>query len=415
MPRRLWQEISSTVFLRAIHAAVQLAVHLFLARILGAREYGIFSFTVGLVSLLTITVPMGWPLVAMRYAPEYTATGKWECLRGVLVRSFRATLSLALIASGALWGASYWLALPAPVTVGFRAGGLLLVVAASSEFRRRAFEGLGRVRTGVLTEEIFPPAAFLVLLTMLSLTRADVALWTYFAVWCLVFFVGSFFLCRAVPPPARKVPPQFEALTWRSAALLLMAGRIGSTAVDRIDVVLLQALAGPSAVGIYNAPNRVSRANSIVSLAVYAISVSRLGKAHAANDRRLFQRTLAHLTLGGAVVVLPIVLSMILFSEFLIPLIGPEYANSARLLRVLAVARFWETLFGPIAAALFVSGRHREYAFSGLLITGVATVANLMVIPYMGAFGAAWVLLASKVLLGLIQYQFLRRSWKESE
>src|SRR5712675_89305 len=68
-------------------AAAGYLFKVYLARVLGAEALGIYALGMTIVGLLGIFNALGLPYSAVRFVASYTATGRFDLLRGFLVRS----------------------------------------------------------------------------------------------------------------------------------------------------------------------------------------------------------------------------------------------------------------------------------------------------------------------------------------
>ncbi len=71
-------------------AAAGYLFKIYLARVLGAEALGIYALGMTIVGLLGIFNALGLPYSAVRFVAAYSATGKFDLLRGFLVRSTRS-------------------------------------------------------------------------------------------------------------------------------------------------------------------------------------------------------------------------------------------------------------------------------------------------------------------------------------
>src|SRR6185436_329194 len=75
---------------------------IYLARVLGAEALGIYALGMTIVGLLGIFNALGLPYSAVRFVASYTATARFDVLRGFLVRSIFLLLFFNLVLGGAL-------------------------------------------------------------------------------------------------------------------------------------------------------------------------------------------------------------------------------------------------------------------------------------------------------------------------
>ena len=81
-------------------AAAGYLFKIYLARVLGAEALGIYALGMTIVGLLGIFNALGLPYSAVRFVAAYSATGKFDLLRGFLVRSIVLLLFFNLVLGG---------------------------------------------------------------------------------------------------------------------------------------------------------------------------------------------------------------------------------------------------------------------------------------------------------------------------
>ena len=78
-------------------AATGYLFKIYLARVLGAEALGIYALGMTIVGLLGIFNALGLPYSAVRFVASYTATARFDLLRGFLVRSIFLLLIFNLL------------------------------------------------------------------------------------------------------------------------------------------------------------------------------------------------------------------------------------------------------------------------------------------------------------------------------
>ena len=91
-------------------AATGYLFKIYLARVLGAEALGIYALGMTIVGLLGIFNALGLPYSAVRFVASYTATARFELLRGFLVRSIFLLLLFNLVLGGAVLLVGPWVA-----------------------------------------------------------------------------------------------------------------------------------------------------------------------------------------------------------------------------------------------------------------------------------------------------------------
>ena len=166
------------------------------------------------------------------------------------------------------------------------------------------------------------------------------------------------------------------------------------------NIILLNAIAGSKAAGIYNVAFTVMAAVYLLPASIYQKFL--LPKIHrwAEHDKKHF---LAVYHVGnGRMLVLGGIFSAILLCTipWCIPLFfGKKYQDAVSVLMILAICppiRFLETSVG--AALVTQNHMRRKNLYQGIVAV-FNVLLNLALIPYYGIYGAAWTTVASETLL----------------
>src|SRR5690606_3989966 len=147
----------------ALLAEMVLAV--VLARMLGAKGYGLYVFAYSLTRTLAIPAQAGLPTLTVREVAKYDATKQWGYLRGLWTRNNQAVLVLSLLI--AMFGAGVSLRESSSDQEQLRTllWALALVPAtALGNIRGATLRGLGHVFQGQLPENVLRPSIFILLI-----------------------------------------------------------------------------------------------------------------------------------------------------------------------------------------------------------------------------------------------------------
>jgi O-antigen/teichoic acid export membrane protein len=176
--------------------------------------------------------------------------------------------------------------------------------------------------------------------------------------------------------------------------------------MQRIDIVLVAALAGAVEAAVFTASTRFIVAGQMGAFAISLAVQPPLAAALARGDRRaarhLFQTSAAWL-LGIA---WPLYLTFCVFGSTLLAIFGSGYGGGTRVLLVVSVGMLIGTACGDVDSVLVMAGRTSWSLANTLLGLGVMVGLDLWLIPDHGARGAAigWgAAIAIKNLAGLAQ------------
>lgn len=183
-------------------------------------------------------------------------------------------------------------------------------------------------------------------------------------------------------------------------SLILFLGGLLATAYMNMDVVMLRLLLGAEAAGIYAVPARLVQAANVlaaaVSLAVFPRLIAAHGRRDGSFERQLrlgfsamsamaYALLLAAATLGGPVVAL---------------VFGAEWAETGPLLLLLAVTLPMSFMRYLVTRWVILAGQGRYLMASEAVGATLNLLLNLLLIPSMGAVGAALATIAGFVVAG---------------
>ncbi len=192
--------------------------------------------------------------------------------------------------------------------------------------------------------------------------------------------------------PAAEVPAplptgELARRFWAFALPRSFAGVFALT-ITWVDSLLLGALDGTSAVGVYSAAIRWLIVGNIAGNAVttaFAPQIARVMAERPEAAKPLFQDASALMVL----LAWPPYLAAMVFAPFLLGAFGDGFGPGAAVIVITGLGFLGASVTGPIDMLLLMAGRSRQ----SLINTGVALVANvganLALIPHWGIRGAA--------------------------
>ena len=388
----------------ALNTAAPIAARLFDAafaliylRVLGSPSVGAYQFVVVLTTLLDTLIDFGLNALIAREVPRGTlgAQAAFRSINALRLGLWLIGLPVVVIAYGPLRevtnlppeaataGWIYYLALLPGVFAKTSSG--ILWAAERLEFTAGVSIVTTLVRSALGAVVLF--AGFgLVGLAVASLITSVV---TATILWRLAS-------SRLVRGTARGP----DAAGWLKESWPLFVNQLLQSMFFKVDALLLPALAGTAAAGVYAAAYKVAEGAGIVSSSFTLAIFPRLSReTDLANAYRLALRVL--LQMG-----LPLAVGVGLLSESVIQVVGGRgyLPDSAIALSVLIVYLPLSYANGLTQYVLIAAGKQRwlTLAFVGALVFNVG--ANLVLIPRFSYVGAAWVTVASEIVL-LVPFQ----------
>ena len=383
--------------LKIVYTGLSFLVTVFLARLLGAEGYGIYSYSFALVTLLALPAQAGLPILMVRETARGMAQGRPELVQGIWRWAGRFT-GLLSVALAVLLG---------PLILLWRGGlgtmegltmawALLLVpLVALGNLRGAALRGLQKVVAGQVPEFVLRPGLLLVLVGVLALAArtqlaASQAMAAHVLAAALAFAAGAWLLWRGTPVAVRRAHPYREGQAWL-ASMMPLALLAGMQVINQQASILILGLFGPAdQVGIYRVAVQMAMLASFALDPINVVVAPRFARLHARGEIAALQRLAtasARLVLGLNLVA---TVGFVLLAEpFLGLVFGSAYVAAYAPLLILLVGQFVNSAVGPVGFLLNMTGHERDSARAVAIAAAVNGALNLLLVPIWGSNGAA--------------------------
>lgn len=180
-------------------------------------------------------------------------------------------------------------------------------------------------------------------------------------------------------------------------------------AIERVDVIIIQALAGSGVAGVYGTVTRFATAGNFLAYSISQAVSPNLRQAikngKGAQASTLIRQSTSWLVLAAW----PYFLFVSTNSIFLSGLFGKELREGATALAIIAVGLLASSFAGPVDLGLMMSGFSKLAMVGSALALATDVVLNLVLIPSYGINGAAFAWAAAVVVQNGFAAYFLRR------
>ncbi|MEM1589201.1 MAG: oligosaccharide flippase family protein [Candidatus Bathyarchaeia archaeon] len=367
-----------------------------IARYLNPFEMGSYSYILWLSTTLALIMSMGLPASLLRFGAEvkslWGSQAPFWLLRKILLTQLCLTFGWILILVMVVhtkWGRKVVSASEQQwtlVIIGFFAFSLLNILVSYAQSQSH----FGRL---VLVNAASLFSVFLVSNWIGTfVARVDVFVIVYFVGTLLSagILIGIYHrgLCMKV-----AVESSLEE-TWRRVVKysLSVAGIMVVDAIvwQRSEVFFLQWFGQPDQIAFYSiAYDLSSKPMGLISRALTPVLLYNFTSLHAASDPRLgekFKESLHYLALLS----FPFAAFIFAFAKPLVRLIyGQQYSSAAPILQVLIAASALGTVAGAGSSLVYALERQNFILISGICLAILNIGADLLLIPSLGAIGAA--------------------------
>jgi len=397
LSRFLLKGSAGTFALKIISTGLAFVISLLLARLLGAKGYGIYAYTMAWVNLLGVLATLGLDRLIVREIAVYQTQSEWGLMRGLLRLSKQVVLvvstGLALVVALIVWNligssnplmlVSFWIALT------------LLPLVTLNSLRQAALRGLNRVVVGQIPEMFIQPMVFIIVIAAVYLFieknfTASRAIGMNVVAAGVAFVIGTRLLHKNLPKAAKKNYPVYEMRVWTRSALHMMLIAFMQVINARADILMLGTIKGTNATGIYAVATKGAELITFILLAVNTALAPTIASLYASREMKRLQRLVTQSARIILLISLPIGLGLILFGKwFLFLLFGQEFEQGSTALSILSVGQIVNATMGSVGLLLIMTGHERDVAFGVGLSTILNVILNSVLIPLWGFNGAA--------------------------
>lgn len=384
-----------------VNAALAFIVTWIIGRGLGASATGEFFQLTSWFMIATSFVGLGADTGLVRSLSRQRALGDERYLRTTVwaallpVLGVGSVVSIAVLISAPVLGG--WLGLDAAGVDTLRILAIALIPGSLVGVLLGGSRGLGRIATYTVIQNLFIPVARLaaVAAVVVWLGSAWAAVWAWAIPLILAAALAAVALWRQIvatdagPQSVSREEIGEQRRTFWSFSLPRGGAVVLERALDWADVLLVIALLGPAAGGVYGVVTRAVQAGSMLEAAMRIVLGPRLSAAIAQGKhdqaQSLFQRVTSLLILSSW----PFYIAIAVFADDLLGLFGDEFRTGASALVILAVAMGMRNTGGALQTVLLMAGRSTSQLRNKAVQLIVLIAMTIVLVPMWGISGAA--------------------------
>ncbi|MGG6270691.1 flippase [Leptolyngbya sp. AN03gr2] len=405
---RLFKGAAGVFLLRITYTGLTFITGVLLARVLGVLGFGIYNYALTWTLTLGLIANVGFDNLIVREIATYSAQSAWGSVRGMLRYANQVVLflsiALALVAIAIAW--KIGIAGNNQMFSAFCAAMVTLPIVALRNLTRGAIKGFSRVTLSLVPELLFAPILLIVLVGgfYLLLPQQLTATWVmiFYGVSALVTLgMGVMMLNRVLPVEAKTAKRSYQIKAWIHSALpfIFLEGLYALNA--QVDILMLGALRGVEAAGVYVPVSRGANLIVFALMAVVNVLAPVQASLYTQGKRQELQSLVTRSTGGVFLASLAIALPLIVFGHWYLMLFGAAFTQGQRALTILCLGQVAASVTGLAGPLLNMTGYERYTLISVAVGGGLNIVLNTYLIPLWGIEGAALATSAS-ILCGNI-------------
>ncbi|RVQ65800.1 flippase [Croceicoccus ponticola] len=387
---------------QSIRLAGGLLVGVWVARYLGPADYGVLNYAIAFSSLFGILASLGLDAIIVQRLVETTDDEDKILGTAFGLRLFGSLAGLLIAVLLSILSGD-------PTTVS------ILVAISSGAFTAQAlyvidwrFQAAQENRKSVIAQTIGFLIAAIARIYMIQ-SGAPVVAFAFASLIEAALVSCALLALYLLDRPSSKW--RFEggmAKTLLRKSWPLILSGFAYTAYVRVDAVMVGQMLGNAEVGIYSAAIRISEAWNFVPLILVTAAFPALLALRLADPDAYRQQLQSLMSLLVAICLIVAIVIEIGGDELIYRLYGPQYAGAGPILKI----SVWNAVFVALG---FASGRWliaedlaRYALFRNLIGLMINVLLNLLLIPKLGAKGAAISTLIAYICANFLSYAFRR-------
>ena len=386
-----------SIGIKIVFTLLSFFISLTLARVLGPEGFGVYSFCLAILMLVSIPVQSGYPMMLVREVAKARGLKNFSLIASIQKWAF----SLILVTSILIVIVVFLLEWKLSIVLGsirssvFYIGVVLIPCVGLILAQGAVMRGLGWVNVGQFFDAILRPLLFLIVLlcsysiglsvqSVMEL-KVLVTVFVLAASTTVALYVQRGFIFRRV-----SLSNESDGFQWGQLVMPLMAVSGFQLVNGYVDIVVLGMIRTDEEVGVYRVVVQMGNLVIFALVAVNQILHPLFARQYDAGEMVKLQKmvtTSARLILLLSV---PIAVIFAVWSEQLLSFFfGVEYVAGGLPLCIVAIGQLTNAAFGSVAALLNMTG-HEKDTMRGMFIAFVVNVIlNLVLVPEYGMVGAA--------------------------
>ncbi len=387
------------------------AFGIFLARTLGAEEFGLYALALTIFNMVNLTAVFGMDVAAMKFVSHHLAGRQYAKAKETAIFAVTIAFASGFIAAVGLG----LLAHPIAVELYDKPNLVLCLLffaaaiplATTTIVLISTLQAHQTVRHTILIKYLWEPigkfvlagvllwAGFQLLGALIAIILTCTISTAFFihAVYRLVFRDSDFHLAWDLR----------EARALLSYCLPLAVSNIFGVVAPRSDILILGYWANSQDVGIYLAAFQTAAIISLVLGAFVTGSAPIISRAWSQQDRLRMSESYQTVSRLSITVSLPIFCCFIIFGSEILAVFGPEFTAGTTALMLLAFGQIFNNATGSANTVLLMSGHSRLVMTNTIIMGIVLLVTTAASIPFLGMTGAAIAASVTFILTNLIR------------
>ena len=416
LKQRLLQKATGTFGLRVAATALGFITSILLARLLGVVQFGIYTYAFAWVRFLNFPATFGLDNLLVREIAVCQTHSRWRLARGLLEWTNKIVLllsgSIATIAIAIAIGLDLYS--DPQMLWSFVLAMLMLPIMTLRNLRLATMRGLHHIVIGLVPEYIVAPLLIVILTAGAYFVLGEnlTAAWAMgmrLAATIITLGIGIGILNRVLPIAVKEATPEYQKPGWIRSALPLAF--LGATFVinTQADILMLGAIRGSEAVGLYIPVSRGAQLINFVTVAANTVLAPTIASLYSTGNSEKLQQVIVRGTRIVFWVATILALGLVIFGRWYLLLFGAEFTAGYYALSILCLGQLVNAATCAVSYLLVMTKYERFTAFSDGGGAFLNVGLNALLIPRWGIEGAAVATSISLIIVNIVNAFFVRQ------
>jgi O-antigen/teichoic acid export membrane protein len=378
----------------ALGGGLNILNEILVARFMGPASYGLYAIAVVLARIGETLSLFGLGVGTLHFLPIHKNAGRRGLMAGTILGAAILPAGLGCGLASALWVGAPWLAASVfnntPATPYIRLTALAIPLMSLSEVLGVVSRAFGRVGYHVAARNLVPQLTFLSVVAGVMVLGMD-PLWIaggMLAAYMAACATGVAGVALSAGPVLR-VRPELRLGELYGYCLPILLNGVLYLVMGWTDILILGVFASSDQVGIYRVCIQFAL---IFDIVVLAVNTGIAGRYAVLSDEGRKDDLALHYNAANrwvSAVCVPMFLAIALNARDLLSLMGAAFVGGQLALSVLCFGQLCKSCLGSAGFVLVLSGNQRVETWNAAGACAVNVVANLALVPRLGAAGAA--------------------------
>jgi O-antigen/teichoic acid export membrane protein len=406
---------SALMFGRLVTYVSRFAITFFLARALGAEEYGLYNLAITAATIGGAISVFGLDTTMTRYIAIMNSRKDKAGIWGVIQVGIGASLLLSVLVSTSLFALAY------PISTTFfhdaqlapllQVASVVIPFLALSDVLAGATRGFKNMSDTVIAQNIVQPILRLGLIILVAIGDLNLSMAILIfgladlsASLVLLYFLNRRFNLRRSMAQGRRNTREILAFS-----LPLGLSDLLVTFRGNIQTLLIGSLSSIQGVGIFSIVNQVTLIGNIFHASMNQSARPLIAELNDQGNHQRLRQVYQTTTRWVVTLNMPMILIVILFPVQIMSIFGKSFESGAPALVLMGMVNFVNVSTGMCGTLLDMTGHTRMKLANTVVRVSVAIVANLMLISRWGIMGAAMAALIHEIIANALP---LVQVWK---